>query len=522
VTVTELTAPARSILDLSPLPLLEAARAAVGAGRSGGSTPPDPGRRHSVALAVGAGGVISSAAHQVGAAYGADLAAVLVRERVKGSAGEVVRVPVMAPEGLPDRLLLIGIGQGRPQDLRRAGAALAGAVRGQRECVTTLGSGASVLGQRAAAEGLLLGAYAPPSAGLKDRADRRGVERITLAGSYAPAAISTGRTHAAATVRARDLAQMPSSVKTPAWLASQAAELAAAAGLRCEIWDETDLARDGFGGLIAVGAASPDAPRFVRLDYRPEGAPVRGRDARRPIVLIGKGITYDTGGISIKPRESMVSMKTDMAAAAAVLAAICACPELGVARPVTALLPIAQNSFGADSYRPADVVTVYGGRTVEILNTDAEGRIVLADAIAYADAMLDPEVIVDLATLTGAATLGLGRRNAALFDTASRVAAALVTAGDAAGELAWRMPLVEEYRHTLDSPIADLRHVPVEPVGGGAITAALFLREFAGGRPWVHLDIAGTARSDREEHEMPRGATGFGARLVLRWLESLR
>jgi leucyl aminopeptidase len=190
---------------------------------------------------------------------------------------------------------------------------------------------------------------------------------------------------------------------------------------------------------------------------------------------------------------------------------------------VTGLLPLAENAVGASSYRPGDVVTVHGGRTVEILNTDAEGRMVLADALDYARS-LEPEVVVDIATLTGATTLGLGRRHAALFATDERLAAALGAAGAASGELTWRLPLVEDYRPALDSGVADLRHVPGPDakVGGGAITAALFLREFTGGARWAHLDVAGTARSDKDEHEVTRGATGYGARLLLRWLEGLR
>ena len=213
-------------------------------------------------------------------------------------------------------------------------------------------------------------------------------------------------------------------------------------------------------------------------------------------------------------------MKTDMSGAAAVLAALVACPGAGVRRRVVGLLPLAENTLGAASYRPGDVVRQYGGRTTEVVNTDAEGRVVMADAIAFADAHLDPAVIVDVATLTGAAYLGLGRRHAALFTPDDDLAAALLVAGADAGERAWRMPLVEDYRPALDSPLGDIRQAVTEPgFGAGAVTAALFLREFAGGRRWAHLDIAGPARSDKEEQEVPKGATGFGARLLLRWLE---
>jgi leucyl aminopeptidase len=481
--------------------------------------PQEPvGRRHALAVTVASSGgpEPSAAARAAADAYGVDLDAVIGAERVRGSAGEVVRVPVPPRPGLPDRLLLVGVGQGRPRDLRRAGAGLARAVRGYGHCVTTLGDGSTTDGVRAAVEGLLLGGYRAPSAGLRERRDSAAVAEITLVGDHAPSAVAAGLASGGATVRARDLAEMPAAVKTPAWLAGQAVAAAEAVGLRAEVWEADRLAAERFGGVLAVGAGSDAPPCFVRIDHRPPGA------ARRPVVIVGKGITYDTGGISIKPRESMVSMKTDMSGAAATLSAVVAAAELGVRRPVTALLPIAQNAFGASSYRPSDVVTVRGGTTVEILNTDAEGRMVLADALSYAAAELDPEVIVDIATLTGAATMGLGRRQAALYATTDRLARAFVTAGAASGEEVWRMPLVEEYRRVLDSSVADLRHVPVEPVGGGSITAALFLREFTGGRPWVHLDIAGTARSEREEYEISRGATGFGARLLIRWLEGLR
>jgi len=473
------------------------------------------------AVPMGAGVTPGPGAEAAVAAYGAELAAVVASERVRGSVGEVVRVPVLAPDGLPGRLLLVGVGDGTPRDLRRAGAALGRAARGRRRLVTSLGAGAGTEGVRALVEGLLLGPYAPPSAGLRDRTDSLPVEAVELVGDQAPDAVRLGLAHAGATLRTRDLSETPSNVKNPGWLAEQAAAVAADAGLEITIWDTPRLAAEGFGGLLAVGGGSATPPLLVRLDHRPAGS--RGLTDRRPVVLVGKGITYDTGGLSIKPREAMLPMKTDMSGAAAVLAVLAACAELGVRRPVTGLLPLAENAVGASSYRPGDVVTVHGGRTVEILNTDAEGRMVLADALDHARS-LDPEVVVDIATLTGATSLGLGRRHAALFATDERLAAALGAAGEASGELTWRLPLVEEYRPALDSGVADLRHVPAPDakVGGGAITAALFLREFTGGLRWAHLDVAGTARSDKDEHEVTRGATGYGARLLLRWLEGLR
>jgi leucyl aminopeptidase len=298
-------------------------------------------------------------------------------------------------------------------------------------------------------------------------------------------------------------------------MAEQARTIAEAAGLDVEVWDEERLLRDGFGGILAVGRGSVRPPRLVRLDYVPAGA-------TRHVVLVGKGITFDSGGLSLKPPDGMVAMKTDMSGGAAVLGAMSALRDLGVTSHVTALVPLAENMPGADATRPGDVIRHYGGRTVEVLNTDAEGRLVLADALAYATQELGPDAVVDLATLTGAATLGLGRRHGALFTTSAGLADALVAAGEVGGDRLWPMPLVDDYRRSLESPIADLRNIadPETRFLGGAIVAALFLREFVGATPWAHLDIAGPARADGDEDEVTKGATGFGVRALLRWLEA--
>jgi leucyl aminopeptidase len=497
-----------SAIEVLPAGLPAAAGAdvlAVPVDDRGGGTGPEPDLR----------------AYEAATAYGVDLAAVLRAERVRGQAGEVVRVPVAAPEGLPGRLLLVGTGAGRPADLRKAGAALARACRGRRRVATTIGAGAAADAVRALVEGLLLGGYTLPATGTKDRSDSAAATEIGLLGRYPSAAVGRGRLLAGATRLARDLTNLPSNVKHPQWLADRAVAVARRSGLEIDVWDADRLAAGGFGGLVAVGGGSATAPRLVRLDYRPDGL-ARPTRPRGPIVVVGKGITYDTGGLSIKSRESMVAMKTDMAGAAAVLATLGTCRALGVRRPVVGLLALAENAVGGSSYRPSDVVRLFGGRTCEVLNTDAEGRLVLADALAYAVDALDPDVVVDVATLTGAATLGLGRRHAPLFATDDRLAEALVSAGGQVGERLWRMPLVEDYRPLLDSPVADLRHVPGDrKPGGGSITAALFLREFTGGRRWAHLDIAGTGRAEKDDCDISRGATGFGARLLLRWLETL-
>jgi leucyl aminopeptidase len=263
-----------------------------------------------------------------------------------------------------------------------------------------------------------------------------------------------------------------------------------------------------------VGQGSTRPPRLVEARHDGGG---------RHVVLVGKGITFDTGGLSLKPNEGMQTMKSDMGGAAAVLGALRAVADLDLPITVTALLACAENMPSGTAQRPGDVLTQYGGRTVEVLNTDAEGRLVLADAIAYADRDLQADVIVDVATLTGAMPVALGRRHAGLFSSDDALAAQLEAASAASGERLWRMPLVEDYRQALDSPVADLRNIgnPKKKLAGGSITAALFLREFAGGRPWAHLDIAGPSWSGSDEDELTKGATGYGVRLLVRWLEAL-
>jgi leucyl aminopeptidase len=324
--------------------------------------------------------------------------------------------------------------------------------------------------------------------------------------------VDEARAIAGAVALARDLANMPSARKTPAWLASEAVRVAAASGLTARIWEPGELAAAGFGGLLAVGQGSARPPRLIELGYQPAGW-------TEHVVLAGKGITFDSGGLSLKPSDAMKPMKTDMAGGAAVIAAMSALARLGATVRVTGLVAAAENMPSGSAMRPGDIITHYGGRTTEVLNTDAEGRLVLADALAYADAVLRPDVLLDIATLTGAARVALGSVIGALYATEDGLARALLAAAAQSGEPLWRMPLVDDYRDGLESPVADLANVPH---GGGpragSIQAALFLREFTGTRPWAHLDIAGAARSGAEDGERPKGATGFGTRLLLRWL----
>lgn len=326
--------------------------------------------------------------------------------------------------------------------------------------------------------------------------------------------VAAGVRRAAATCWARDLANTPAAVKSPDWLGAQARRVLAPLGVDVTVRDETWLAEQAFGGVLAVGAGSAVPPRLIEAAWRPRRAP-----ADPHVVLVGKGITFDSGGLNLKPGDGMRMMHTDMAGGAAVLAALRLVAQAELPVRVTALVPAAQNAFGGASMRPSDVLRHVNGRTTEVGNTDAEGRLVLADALAYAAERLRPSVLVDAATLTGAAKVALGLRTGALFATDDGLAGALCSAGERVGQPLWRLPLAREYAASLHSPVADARNDPGAP---GAITAALFLEPFTAGLPWAHLDIAGPARAPGDDGELTKGATGFGARLLADWASGLR
>jgi leucyl aminopeptidase len=319
---------------------------------------------------------------------------------------------------------------------------------------------------------------------------------------------------AKASWRARSFALTPSNEKSPVRLVEWSREAARRARLDVDVWDEKRLGKEGFGGILAVGAGSTYESRFIRLDYAPR--PSRRRTPR--VVLVGKGITFDTGGLSIKPRDAMMTMKRDMTGAGVVIAVMGALRDLKIDVAVTGLAAAAENAVGADAMRPGDVITHYGGRTSEVGNTDAEGRLVLADALAYADANLEADVVVDIATLTGAAKVALGTTLGALYANDDPLAAALLAAGERAGEPMWRLPLSQEYEVMLENTFADATNAAGSP---GSITAALYLQHFVGSRPWAHLDIASVGDSPKDAFEYTQGATGFGARLLLQWLAGL-
>lgn len=310
--------------------------------------------------------------------------------------------------------------------------------------------------------------------------------------------------------RARDLVNAPANIMTPARLAEEALSLAKRHGFGCRVLRKAEMTKLGMGALLAVSEGARNEARFIILEYTPE----KGKN-RAPLVLVGKGITFDSGGISLKPAAGMHLMKGDMAGAAAVLGAFEAIGRFGgrIACPVVGLLPCTENMPDGGAVRPGDIVTTMSGKTVEITNTDAEGRLILCDALAYAQKKWKPAALVDIATLTGACAVALGRNAAGLFTDCIPLRDAILAVGDEVGDTCWPMPLWERLREGLQSDVADMGNVGARE--GGAITAALFLKAFVDGDiPWAHLDMAGASINEKNTPLCPKGATGFGVRTL--------
>jgi len=430
-------------------------------------------------------------------------------------AGELFEIPVAHDGAVVDRILLVGLGDKSLSSLRAAGAALGRKVRGKAVELVSLCAETS---QELQAHGvsILLGAY---TWNLKTGKPAE-IATIALATKDRDA-VAKASVIARALYTARDLIHTPSNFKNPLWMAQEAKKIADEKGLAIKVLAGKELAK--FGGLRAVGNSSPKpGPRFIEISYIPKGK-ARSAAALPHIVIVGKGITFDTGGVSLKrPYEFMTAMKSDMAGAAAALATISALPDLQPQVRVTVLMMCAENALSGTSQRPSDVITQYDGTTVEIINTDAEGRLVLADGLGYAVENLDPDYLVDIATLTGSATLGLGRQYAALYTRDNQLAKELVEIGERSGERVWHMPLVDDYIDSLDSDIADLNHAADKgDYSAGSVTAALYLEHFVAQTRWFHLDIAGTGRSETDTGENAKGGTGFGVRFFIDWILSL-
>ena len=428
-------------------------------------------------------------------------------------AGEIFEIPVSATDCPTDRIFLVGVGDQSGSALRTAGASVGRKVRGKN---LTVYSVCAVKEVKAHAISMALGAWV-----WNLKTDKKKEEPKLLIGCKDKKVVEDAAAIAQAMCRARDLVHTPANIKTPAWMGKQAELFAKGTGLKVKILAGAELKE--FGGLRAVGGSSPKpGPRMIEVSYQPKSKK-KSINALPHVVLVGKGITFDTGGVSLKrPYDTMIAMKSDMAGSAAILATLTALEELQPNVRVTALMMMAENAISGTAQRPSDVIKHYGGTTVEVINTDAEGRLVLADGLAYADINLDPDYLVDIATFTGAIRLGLGRQYAAMYTRDNALAAQLSKAGEASGDRVWHMPLVDDYKDSLGSDIADFNHNASKgKYSAGSVTAALFLENFVGTRRWVHLDIAGTGRSEVDAGENSKGGTGFGVRLLTEWICSL-
>lgn len=364
----------------------------------------------------------------------------------------------------------------------------------------------------AAAEAALLASYRFQE--YKDPApEQTDIDELSIAtpAAGAEAAVERARVVAEASCWVRDLVNRPGNAKRTPELAEEALGLAESHDLRAELVDTKRCEEIGLNALLAVGSGSDAPPRMVILEHRPDEMD------ESPVVLVGKGITFDSGGISIKPSKNMGDMKGDMAGAAAVFGTLRAVAELGLRRWVVGITPLAENLPSSTSYRPGDILRAYGGTTIEVVNTDAEGRLILADALAYAGKRYEPACLVDLATLTGACVVALGEDTAGMMGNDDDLCDALLAAGAATGERLWRLPAWDEYDALIDSDVADVKNS-----GGrraGVITAGKFLQRFVGDARWAHLDIAGPAFVSKAGDYHAKGGTGFGVRLLTHWLE---
>jgi leucyl aminopeptidase len=449
----------------------------------------------------------------------------LVRAKeFEGKANEVVlfhtqgKVPAK-------RLILVGLGKRKDVGLDQIRQAIGYAAKRVRQAKadsftaalpSMTPSGASIVEvAQAMVEGAILGnyqfnVYRSEGSTNKDVAamsiltPRQGQMRQLAEG------IRRGIATAEATVFVRDLCNHPSNVMTPTRIATEAKRLAKETGVSLKILEQKDMEALGMGALLGVAKGSHEPPKFIILRY--DGA--KKKDDR-PVVFVGKTITFDTGGISLKPAENMEQMKADMTGGAEVMAAIRAAARLKLPLNLVSILPVAENMPGGRAMRPGDVVKTLSGKTVEVQNTDAEGRLILSDGLAYAT-RFKPVALIDVATLTGACMVALGQFAIGMFGTDAKLKDAVRKAGFRAGERVWEMPLWEEYFEQLRSEVADMRNIGGR--GGGMITAALFLSKFVGDCPWVHLDIASTDWSERERAYIPKGPTGIGTRLLVQYL----
>jgi leucyl aminopeptidase len=469
-------------------------------------------------------GGISGLAGTLDRALGGAVDALVKRKEFTGAAGQAVLLHGGGRIGA-EHLLLVGLGEkrgGSAETLRRAVGWGVRRLKSARltRCSIVLDDACCSLPEAAAAAytGCLLGDYGFDGYKTDPDALVPQLDGITLLlpakfdRENVAAALSGAEQLCAGVMLARDLVNEPCNIATPAHIAAAAEKAARESGFVCRVMEEDEIRTLGMGGLLAVSRGSAERPRCLVLEYLPLG------ESAAPVALVGKGVTFDSGGISLKPREGMERMKDDMAGAATVIGTFTAVARLGLQVNLVGVVPLTENLPDGMAYKPGDVITTMAGKTVEIVNTDAEGRMILCDALHYA-LRSKPKAVIDLATLTGACLVALGTEASGMFGNDDRLMRDLKRAGEAVGERLWELPLWEEYGELMKSDIADMKNA-----GGphaGSISAAWFLKQFVPGTRWVHLDIAGTAWEEKGVHYRPKGGTGVGVRLLVEYLRTL-
>jgi leucyl aminopeptidase len=472
-----------------------------------------------LAIGIPQGGLTTDATFtQLDGAAGGLLTQQATLDGFEGKKGELLRVTV---SGLGVKaVLVIGLGEGASPSV--ATLRLMGSTAGQ--AAASYGSMAlfppaeDAESLRAVVSGAVLGAYRYTRYFTGDRRPKKtlGAIKVRVGARRAAErkAVKAGQTLAECVMQARDLVNDPPNDLNPVTLAEWAKAEAKAHGVTCRVWDKKAIARAGMNLFLAVNAGSAIEPRMIHLTYKP-----KGRGKHKKVAFVGKGLTFDAGGLCLKPPKSMLDMKCDMGGAAITLGIVFAAARLGLNVEVHGLIGSTENMLGAAAYRPSDVYTSHFGKSVEIINTDAEGRLVLADVLSHTR-KLNADFVIDHATLTGACMVALGPYRAGLFTDDEELAERYASAAEVEGESYWRLPLDEDLKDMLRSEVADLKHTGDR--AGGAITAALFLQNFVGeDTRWMHLDVAGPTMLDRPKGVMPKGGTGFGVMTGVRFLESL-
>lgn len=431
---------------------------------------------------------------------------------------------ILYSDGPARRILLVGLGKREAfnlDKLRQAGgtaATSARAIKAKKFSAEVPGKkvlkASGIVATQAFTEGLVLGSYHFLDY-KTDTKDEILLQSVVLVHGGVKSGVEKGKIIAEAVCFARDLGSHPSNVITPTRIASEAQKIAEEFGMKCTVWDRAEFTRKGMKAFAAVARGTDEPPKFILLEY------YGSRSNQKPVAFIGKGITFDTGGISLKPSKAMDEMKFDMCGAAAVLGVMKVVGKLGLKKNVIMAIASTENMPGGHATKPGDIVKAYNGKTVEILNTDAEGRLVLADALAYVAKTFNPRYIVDFATLTGAVIVALGHKASGIMGNDGRLISKLREAGETTGERVWELPLWDEYCEDVESKIADVKNIGA-PMQSGSIAGGAFLKEFVGDIPWAHVDIAGTAWWDKSRPYVPAGPSGVGVRLSLELLNLMR